>query len=145
MRHINNQGFTLIELILVVGIVTLLAASSGTFYARFIRSNNHELTLDKILGSIRKAQANSIHGKHDASWGICMQDTTLRMYLGSCASPTISEDFEIPSATSISGLTDTTFSKRRGEPSSPRSITVDSGITSSTITLNAAGGIDVTN
>lgn len=138
-----KQGFTLIELIVVIGIISVLAASSAPFFSRFVTQNNHELMVDKVIGTIRKAQENSINGKNNTAWGICISGSVLRLYAGTCASPTISEDFDIPGTITITGLSDTTFSKRRGEPSGILTISIESYIKTDTITLNPAGGLTI--
>ena len=140
-----EAGFTFIEVILVVGILSLIAAVTTPLFARFLAKNHIETTTTTVVGFLRKAQENAMDGKNDATWGVCITGSTLRFYSNTCAAPNVKNDFTIPSPVTITGLTDTTFSKGRGEPSAPVpvSITISSDFGSKTITLNAAGGIEV--
>lgn len=138
------KGFTLIELILVISILSLLGVIVTPFATRFVGTNNLEVATDQILGSIRKAQAYSMDGKDDSNWGVCLVGgDTVRMFSDSCASLGTSEDFVLPGNVSVSGFTETSFSKRRGEPSNALSIVVDNNIDVITIDMNIAGGLDV--
>ena len=63
--------------------------------------------------------------------------------IGASVSPSFSEDFNISSSVTISGLAETTFSKLRVEPSNTLNITISTDIGSSTVTLNAVGGMEI--
>lgn len=144
MKDTSTSAFSLVELILVVAIVAILAAAGAPFLSRFILVNDLEVSTDKVVGTIRKAQAYAMDNKNDATWGVCMSGTNLRLFSGSCASPTHSEDFDVSEVT-ITGLTTTTFSGiagRRGEPSGTLNVTISNSLGSKTVTLNAAGGMD---
>lgn len=140
---IMKGGITLIELLLVTAIIAIIGASVSPFLSNFILRNNLETTTDKIIGTIRKAQSYAMDGKDDATWGVCLSGGNLRLYSGSCLSPTRSEDFSVPGRVTISGLNDTTFSKLRGEPSNALSITIGTDIDSQTVTVNAVGGMTI--
>lgn len=137
------KGFTLIELLLVIGIIAILALMSSPFLSNFISKNNLQNSSYVVISSIRKAQSYSINSKNNSPWGICQNATSVRIYSGTCASPTIKEDFNIPNGVSISGLTNITFSLLRGEPSSTLSITVSNMSGSKNININAAGGLTI--
>ena len=137
----NVQGFTLIELILVIGLVAVIGATASPFLSNFILRNNYETTTDKLVSSLRKAQQYSIQGKQDSVWGACLSANVIRLYRGSCAAPIFAEDFDVPSTITITGFTDTTFSRLRGEPSTALAITLTSAIGTKAVTVNAAGMI----
>lgn len=139
----RNSGITLIEILLVISIIAILAAASSPFLSSFIMRNNHDVTLNRVLGSLRKAQTYSMTLKNDAVWGVCETSGVLRLYRGSCGSPDYSEDYELPSVVSVTGLNDTTFSFGRGEPSVTSSISISSSLDSDTIVINEAGGIQL--
>lgn len=137
-----KNGLTLIELLLVIAIVAILAATTTPFLSRFVLQTTFDTTEEKIISQIRKAQEYSMDGRNDETWGICITDSNLKLYSGTCSTPSISENFSIPSSVNISGLSDTTFNLR-GEPSVNLSIIVSSDLESSTIELNSAGGLTV--
>ena len=139
----KQSGVTLIELLLVIALVSIIAASVSPFLSRFILQNSLEVSTGYTVGFLRKAQAYSIDGKNDAAWGTCITGPILRLYRGTCASPAVSDDYSIPPVTTITGLTDVTFSKRRGEPSIPLTITIATTLGSNTITVNEAGGMTI--
>ena len=138
-----RPGLTLIEIIMVIAIIVILGAATTPFLSSFVLRNNTETSQDKVISSIRKAQNYAMNGKSNATWGVCISSNSVRMYSGSCSSPTTSEDFDIPSTVTITNLNDTTFSKRRGEPSAAMSVTVSSSIETKTITVNTAGGMEI--
>jgi prepilin-type N-terminal cleavage/methylation domain-containing protein len=138
----SNKGFTLVELILVVAIISLLAASSAPFISRFTTVNSLEVAVDNTVGSLRKAQAYAMDGKNDTTWGVCVNSSNIRLYRGTCASPTYNEDFGMNGVT-ITGFTQVTFSSDRGEPSSAITITLTNSVGSRTVSMNAAGGMTI--
>ena len=143
MKAVSRKGISYIELLIVVGLMAIIGASVSPFLSNFILRNNLETTVDNLVGTIRKAQSYSMDGKNNAVWGVCLSGGNIRLYTGSCSSPTISEDFSVSSSVSITGLSDTTFSRLRGEPSNILGVTISTDIGSATISLNAAGGMEV--
>lgn len=142
MAHRENKGITFIEIILVVAMILSLGASVPPFISTFIVRNGLRDATNKVLGTIRKAQNYAMTSKNGQTWGVCLSGNNIRLFSGSCASPTISENFAKPSAVTITGLNETTFSQR-GEPFGTLSITVSTNLGSKTISVNSAGGIDV--
>lgn len=138
-----DKGFSFIELLLVVAIIAIIAALSAPFMVRFLRQNELEVSSDKVVSTIRKAQNYAMSGKDNALWGFCASGNSIRLYKDSCGTPSYFEDFEL-SKIRISGLTDVAFddvSGRRGEPSTISEIVIsnDAGVRS--VSINYAGGI----
>ena len=138
-----SLGITLIELLLVIALIAILTSSMAPFGARFFKQNILESTFDQTVSKIRKAQQNAINDKDYLLWGFCLSAGSIRLYGGSCQSPVYSDDFTIPSGIAVTGLTDYYFSKHRGEPNSPITITVTNQITTKTIYINQIGGMDI--
>lgn len=140
----SKAGITLIEILLVIAIVAILAASAAPFLSSFVLRNNHDIARDRLLGSLRKAQSYSMTKKNGAIWGVCLPDsTTIRLYRGSCNSPAFAQDYTFNSNVTVSGFSDVTFSKHRGEPSTTVNALITSSQSSNTVTVNAAGRIAI--
>src|SRR3989344_3406300 len=132
-----RKGVSYIELLIVVGLIGIIGASVSPFLSNFILRNNLETTVDNLVGTIRKSQGNAMDGKNSDSgedWGVCLYNgDTIRLFLGSCDTPTISEDFSVPGSVDIAGLNTVTFSRLGGEPTQPLTITVSTDIDTRTI------------
>lgn len=137
------KGFSLIELLLVVALVSILAGSASPFLSNFLLRNQVEVTYNQVLGTIKKAQSNAMDNKNGATWGACLTENKIRFFQGNCTTPSIAEDFSVPSSITITGFSSVTFSPHRGEPSTPLTININSQLKNKIINLNAAGGINV--
>ncbi len=137
------RGFTYTEVLLIVALTSLLGMMSVPFYGNFVLRSNMQVTKDKLISAIRKAQMYSITSKNGGGWGICKSSTSvMRIYRGSCSTPTLKEDYTIPANITVNNLTDTSFSALRGEPSSALNINIVSSLSTITISLNTVGGMD---
>lgn len=142
-RKVYYGGITAIEIILVISIVAIIAATSAPFLSNSILRSNLTNTTSQLIGAIRKAQEYAMNGRDGEVWGICQSGNSIRLFSGSCSSPTYFEDYTIPSNVTISGLSTSTFSSTRGVPDPGFSITVSTDIGSSTIDMNIGGGMDI--
>ena len=143
MNH-KSRGVTVIELILIIALIAIVGTAATPFLSNFILRNNYETTVDKVLSSLRKAQGYSMSGRNQSLWGVCLAaGNKIRLYRGSCATPAFSEDFDVPGSVAVSGLSDTTFSTLRGEPSGTLTITISTDIGTRTVSVNGAGMIGV--
>lgn len=138
-----NHGITYVEILLIVGLIAILSSASTPFYSNFILKNNTSTATATVVNTLRKAQSYSMNQKNGSVWGVCLTGGNIRLFAGTCVSPVIGEDTSIPAWITVSGLTEITFSKLRGEPSSSLNITVSSDLKTNTIVLNPAGGLDV--
>lgn len=138
------RGFTLIELILVIAIISIIALLSAPFYSRFLLQNAVDNTVDQLVGSLRKAQIYSMTGKKGSSWSVNFSSNTLTLYKGappfaSRAEPGLDETFSVNPNVSIAGMTDMTYARSTGLPTGAATIIISSGNNSETITVNSEG------
>ena len=138
-----TRGFTLVEIMIVIGLILIVISATLPLGGNWYRLNNFDSVYNLTLSSLRKAQAYAIDKKNNTVWGVCLTGSTIRLFAGTCASPTIKNDYSLPSDITVSGLSTVTFSNLRGEPSAPQTITIDSGDKTKTITINLLGGIDI--
>ena len=120
-------------------IITGVTAYNSNWYLK----NNLDGTKNILVSSLRKAQEYALIKKNNLTWGVCLTNNIIRMYGGSCASPTIKDDYILPPNVSLTGFTTVSFSSLRGEPSLPQNIIVSSGDKTYTISLNSVGGLNI--
>jgi prepilin-type N-terminal cleavage/methylation domain-containing protein len=142
------KAVTLIELILVIALITILAAMASPFASSFILRNNQTTTTNKVISSIQKAQSNSMNQKNFEKWGVCISNGQIIVYGGdqtaNCNTNQYEEFFPIPETVSVSGLNDTSFNQY-GEPEPVNglsTITINTQISSSVVNVNQMGGIE---
>lgn len=121
----------------------IVAVTATTINSRWFLQNNVEAAKNMTISSLQKAQSYAISKKNNLSWGVCLTGTTIRMFGGSCASPTIKDDYQLPVSVGITGLSTVTFSNFRGEPNATLNIVITDGAVSKTIIVNGGGGMNV--
>ncbi len=143
-----EAGFTLIELILVIALISSLGMLTTAFTARFLTQNAVQNTQDQIVGDFRKAQFYAMMGKQNSAWGVKLDNTahTITLYEGtSYASTPFNETFTInPTITlSSSGATDISFARKTGLPNIASTLTFtitgSASHTTKTVTMNTQG------
>lgn len=146
MEYDNKmKGFTIIELLMVIAFVAILAGMVTPFTSSFISRNNYQVTIDRVLSEVWKAQSYAMEGKSvggNTVWGVCISGSSFRLFNGSCAGPNTKEDYEIPNGITVSGITSVTFDDLRGEPTPVSDIVVSSSYGNTTISLGAAGLVE---
>jgi len=136
----DTKGITFIELILVIALIATIGAAATPFLSRFVLQANFDSVVDKTTASLRKAQSYAMDSRGGLDWGVCVNNGYIRLYGGTCAAPDIFEDYTIPSSVGVSGLDDVVFDMR-AQPSQSAAITISTTIESTTVNINAAGGI----
>lgn len=137
------RGFTIIELILVIAIISIIALLSSPLYSRFLLQNAVDNTVDQLSGSLRKAQVYSMMGKQSSAWSVNSSSNTITLYKGASFAgrdPAFDEKFSVNPSVSISGMTDISYTKVTGLPTpTTATITISSGSNSKTVTINSQG------
>jgi prepilin-type N-terminal cleavage/methylation domain-containing protein len=144
MSQQYNHGFTIIELILVMSIITVIMGFSASYYSRFIQQNAVLNTTDQLMGDYRRAQLLAMSGKLNANWGVNLAtaSSTLTLYAGNSFATrnnTYDETFTLNSNIHITGAVDTNFTHLTGTPSATPTVVISGLGSSDTVTLNAQG------
>jgi len=141
---IGNKGFTLIEMLLVVAIVSIIATFSTAFYSRFINQSSISNIQDQLISQARKAQTYAMQNKQNTNWGINYATNILTLYSGTsyaARNTAFDETFEFNTNITITGITDINFAKATGKPNTTASITITSTTGSKTVNINAQGNV----
>ena len=120
--------------------MSILGASAGIFYARFLTQSNVNLATDQLAGQLRKAQIYAIEDKENTSWGVRYSANKITLFATGNAA--FDESFDVSSALSISGFTTLTYAKRTGIPDVTPTITVSGNEQSKTVSINSQGVVN---
>lgn len=72
-----RKGFTLIELILVIGVFTIIFTSSTLVLADIIQRNSLQYSGYQLVQNIREVRTNALTQRNDSDWGIHFSYTSL--------------------------------------------------------------------
>jgi len=136
-------GFTLVELLLSVVIISMLVGASLPVYESFARRNDLDLTAQNLAQTIRRAEtyARAVNG--DSAWGIEVQTSTITLFQGTVfasRNTAYDEAIAIPASIVPSGLAEIQFTKFSATPNTTGAITLTSTTNDArTVTINAKG------
>lgn len=141
------QGYSYLQVLVVVAVLTILAAVSSPFYVQFQYRQRLHSTADVLLSDIRLTQSKAMHGVEDDQWGVHISDgdKSYVVFYGSTFNAGEPNNFSVDYAASvsISPDQDIVFDAVTGIPSSGSSTTLS--ITSSNlsdtryVTINSEG------
>src|SRR3989339_267369 len=140
------RGFTLIEVLLVIGIAAVVFTFSAPFALNFYRTQMVEDTSSNVIDALQRARHNSVLQKNDSAFGVTMSEVADSFVLFQGANyasrdDTQDEIFSVISEISFTGLTDLVFAKLTGLPDDTGTTTISYGNVSRGIFVDAAGMI----
>ena len=142
----NQQGFSLLEVLLSVAILAVLAGLSLPVYESFLRRNDLDLTAQQVASSLRRAQTFARANSYDSVWSVAVQSSNVTLFRGTNFAgrdQTYDESVAIPASVSVSGLSEVQFSKLTATPNTTGSITLTSTANATrTVTVNAKGMVE---
>src|SRR6266699_2866835 len=74
-------GFTILELLIVMSVVTIIGLTSVPFLSRFYTQNAVSNTYDQLTGELRKAQTYAMIGKQNGPWGVYLNTVSKKIIL----------------------------------------------------------------
>lgn len=139
-----SRGFSLIELLIVIGIFALLFSVSTSVYNSFRSHSNLEIAVSSVVEALRFSQSSAQSGKGDSKWGVEIPTSQITIFKGnSYASRDIpfDESFVFAGGISASGLGEVIFEKLTGITSTVGTIILTNGNESKNIVINEKGTI----
>lgn len=98
-----RRGFSLVELIIVVGVLALLVSLGSFLSATYLRSQYLRSASETVVSELRRAQTDSLTQADDHAHGIRLFEESVVRYAGDdYASRTTSLDVETPFSSQIS-------------------------------------------
>ena len=132
------RGFTLSEMMMVIGITALLVTMSLPLYNYFQTLNVDLSVKQELVEDLRLVETEAQQSLNDDSFGIYLTSATnYTIYQGATyLSRDQSKDITriLPTNTTVSGFTEIHFQKKTGLPTAPATITITN--TTNTIQKN---------
>jgi prepilin-type N-terminal cleavage/methylation domain-containing protein len=143
---IKQEGFTLVEMLLSVAILSLLVGLSLPVYETFVRRNDLDITTQNVVSAFRRAATNARAVSGDSVWGVAVQSSAVTLFKGSSYASRdtgYDEVVSIPGSIGTSGVTEITFAKLTGAPSATGTVTLASTTNDTrAVAVNAEGMVD---
>lgn len=124
-RYDQKRGFTLIEILVSVGIIVLLAAGALLSFSKSRNAQNLSTSGQDVLSLLRLAQSKSLAGEDNTSWGVSFPAANPDQYIlfrgTSFAASTFQETYtvargiEIANVALAGGGRDVIFKRLTGE------------------------------
>jgi len=140
------RGFTLLEILLVIGTITVLAAIAIPVYAHLQVGNDLVVDTNISLQFLRRAQILSQAVDGDNTWGVKVQSSDITLFKGAsyaARDTNFDEVYSISGNMTPSGVTEIVFSKMLGIPNSTGTLTLTSSNSDvANITIGGKGQLD---
>ena len=138
----KHQGVSLIEVLMVISIIGILSGISVSGYFYYKKNSELDLSLWQVANMLRKAKANSVSVVEDDQWGVRIEKDGVIVFRGGNFSErdaSFDSVVALSGITEVSGVSQISFTKFSGLPSTSGSITLSSGLQTKNIQINAAG------
>jgi prepilin-type N-terminal cleavage/methylation domain-containing protein len=144
IKYKDDRGFSLVEILVVIGIFSILATISVSTYTNFKAHNSLEVTSNGLVEALRFAQLNSQAVNGDSKWGVKILENEMIIFKGSTYdSREISADQNIALVSGVvpSGLSEIIFEKVSGKTSTTGTIILTNNSGEKNILINEKGTI----
>lgn len=142
------RGFTLLEILLVIGIIAVLISISSPFLLDFYRSWQIETTGQEIVQTARRAQLKAVSGEMDSNFGVRFSANQYALFRGDSflsRDTAYDEVFELAPGLNLSGISEIVFLKPEGKTNPPEGgdIILTNGQKTFTININQLGRVNL--
>ena len=139
----QKNGFTLVEVLIVIGILGIIVAFAIPFYQSFQVSSQMDNFTQEILQNLRRAQVRAMASESFSEFGVHFESNRFVIFRGSSYSPSdpFNEEVVLPDVFNISTGTssDVVFARIIGT-TTVETVTISTNFGESrTITINELG------
>lgn len=142
----TRPGFTLIELLIVMAMTAIFAGFAAVVSIPVIRHAEFDRVRETVRNELVAAQADTVGGTLDSSWGVAFSTSTITRYRGGSYATRVTANDRITSFGSgfiLSGTPEVHFYRPMGLTSSTAVIVITNADLQTTTTVNTAGSISV--
>lgn len=145
--HIQTmKGFTLLEVLLSVALISLIAGMGAPLYQSFQVRNDLNIGGATLVNTLRRAETLARASDGDTSWGVFTASGAITLFRGvsySARDAAYDEVFVVPTSISFSGTLEYVFTRFTGFPSTSGVTTLTSSIGEiRTVTVNTKGMVE---
>jgi len=136
------SGFSLVEIIIAIGIFSLLLGVSSAFYNRFGSASQLEIATNTVVESLRSAQAKTMMVNSDTRWGVKIALAQVVIFKGSSYTTrdqSVDQIFSVSGSVIPSGLSEIIFTPVMGNPTAIGTITLSNTAGTKNISINEKG------
>ena len=140
----TTSGFSLIEVVLVLALISLVAAIGPTFSFQTISRSYALSERDLLVSLLTKQRAQALANVHEAPQGLYIDSTSYVLFEGSSYSANNPTNQAVPklSRATITGAQSMVFQQLTADVATPGTITITGDAQTYTIAVNAAGRLD---
>lgn len=140
------KGFTIIEMLLTLAVISVIVALSAPVYQSFQVRNDLDIAVNTISQSFYRAQVQSQSVASDTTWGLNIHSGGITIFQGENYDKRVEafdETFDLPTSITPSGLTEVVFNKLSGWPMSTGTVILNSSTNETrSIKINPKGMVD---
>lgn len=142
----KESGFTIVEILVVVAIMTILAALMWTGMSNYASWQRYLSQVSEIRSSILEARSQTLGSVNDAAYGVYVGTDSIEFFSGATPTPGDPANTILPftsdlraTSTLSNGAWFVTFSRVTGEPSATGTIRINHGSRDASTTLRIYG------
>ncbi|MEE8131823.1 MAG: prepilin-type N-terminal cleavage/methylation domain-containing protein, partial [Candidatus Paceibacterota bacterium] len=144
-RDFNMKAFTLLELLITLGISAMVLAVSWPLMTNIYLSFQITSEVDNLIAVLRKAQSLAFTNQDQSPYGVYILESQYLVFKGSSYAgrdPTFDEKFAKPSDIIISGLSEVVFTPLSGVSNATGTFDLSNGRQNLSIQINDEGTIN---
>lgn len=141
-KRTTKSGFSLLEILLVVAMITILAGIFAPVFGTLFYRNNLDIAAEKIKTDLFRAQTLAESAKDDSNWGVYVSPGLSTIFSGpNYAGRNIANDesTQLSGDITFSGPSEIVFKKSDIKPLASGAIIIRQGAENKTININSYG------
>lgn len=139
MRSVSsNQGFTLLELLITIGLLIVLFGIGGIYVNEWRPSQTHIAAVEIVRDTLREARIYADIERNNQNWDITLTATTITL---TGATTHEQQVFSLPNNSVLSwhGGNTLTFTQPHGFPDTTKTLIISTGSLATTFQINEYG------